>query len=357
MTVATMINPDAGARIISSSVASSETSPAGAHPTFLTIEPGRNQAVIGFGDRSIRTVSLTVKDAVMLETLSLPNNPLSAHADVGGNGVLIGTDAGTVIRLSDGVADTLYQIGSTWVSVIAVHDAAGLRAFGAGRSLVVLDGSGTEILRRDNHPSTLMGLSFSPNGRWVAVAHYDGVSVWNLADPDHEKVSLDWHGSHTAIGWSPCGKFIVTAMQDREMHCWKWNDRTGMRMSGYPSKIRSLSWTADGRYVAASGADTVTSWDCSGKGPSGKPPLEFGYVYNGTVMQVAAHPTDRTVAGGYSDGSVMIGNIEQETAMIARAGNGVPVSFLAWTPDGKTLVAVDDAGAAAVMRFLDPLTA
>ena len=212
MTVATMINPDAGARIISSSVSASETSPAGAHPTFLTIEPERNQAVIGFGDRSIRTVSLTVKDAVMLETLSLPNNPLSAHADVGGNGVLIGTDAGTVILLSDGVADTLYQIGSTWVSVIAVHDAAGLRAFGAGRSLVVLDGSGTEILRRDNHPSTLMGLSFSPNGRWIAVAHYDGVSVWNLADPDHEKVSLDWHGSHTAIGWSPCGKFILTAM-------------------------------------------------------------------------------------------------------------------------------------------------
>jgi WD40 repeat protein len=52
--------------------------------------------------------------------------------------------------------------------------------------------------------------------------------------------TFEWHGSHTAVSWSPDGKFIVTAMQDREMHCWRWRDRESMRMSGYPSKIRAL---------------------------------------------------------------------------------------------------------------------
>jgi hypothetical protein len=94
----------------------------------------------------------------------------------------------------------------------------------------------------------------------------------------------------------------------------------------------------------------VTSWDCSRGGPSGKAPLEFGYAFNGTVRQVAAHPTRHLVAGGYSDGTVLIGEIEQETAMIARPASGSLIAALAWTPDGTALVAVDDAGATALMR-------
>lgn len=350
-----MSNPDAGARRVSSSIGLSETKPIGAHPTFIVIEPGAGRAVTGFGDGAVKSLSLTLEGALVSSVATLSSTPLAAATDIGGTGVLVGTDKGELIRIVGKDAEPLSGVADAWVEHVAVHHGAGLRAFAARRALTIMDASGAELMRRDDHPSTLSGISFSPDGKWIAVAHYGGVSVWDTSGNDATPVKLEWHGSHTSIGWSPCGTFIVTAMQDREMHCWRWGDKKGMRMSGYPSKIRSLSWTADGRYVAASGADTVTSWDCSGNGPSGKPPLEFGYVYNGIVMHVAAHPTDKVVAGGYSDGTVMIGNIEQETAMIARPGGGAAIAGLAWSPDGRLLVAADEQGALAVMRIKEAL--
>lgn len=355
MSAQVMSNPDVGARTVSSSVALAESKPVGVHPTFLVVEPGAGRAVAGFGDGAVKALSLTLEGALVSGVGTLDATPLSAATDVGGTGVLVGTDAGELLRIDGKNISPLASVAGSWIEHIAVNDAAGLRAYAARRAVVVTDAEGNEVFRGEDHPSTISGISFAPDGTRVAAAHYGGVTVWDTAGGGDAPVRLEWHGSHTAIGWSPCGTFIVTAMQDREMHCWRWGDKKGMRMSGYPSKIRSLSWTADGRYVAASGADTVTSWDCSGNGPSGKPPLEFGYVYNGIVMQVAAHPAERVVAGGYSDGSVMIGNIEQETAMIARPGGGAAIAGLAWSPDGRILVAADVDGALAVIRIKEAL--
>lgn len=350
-----MNNPDIGAQTLSPSIAGMEIPAAKSVPIFLVIESARNQAVIGFGDRHVRTLSLDGESTSLSDVTRLSSTPLSAHADIGGDGVLIGTDDGKLLRLAAGAVTELVEVSEKWVQAVAVHDTAGLRAFVAGKTLVVLNAAGQEVLRKSDHPSTLTDISFSPDGSWVAVSHYGGVSAWNTAELDREKALLEWHGSHTRVEWCPTGKFIMTAMQDKEVHCWRWHDRTGIRMSGYPSKIRSISWTADGQYLAASGADTVTSWDCGGKGPSGKPPLEFGYAYNSVSTQVAAHPADKVMAGGFSDGSVLIGDIEQETAMIARAKNGSAIVALVWAQDGNTLVAADEAGAVAVMRMLRPL--
>ena len=348
-------NPDVGARIISPSVKLSESPAVGVHPTFTVIEPAEARAVIGYGDGTIRTLGLVLDGAQPSVLTQIGATPIAATADIGGAGVLIGTDGGELLRLGGAAVTRLAETGGPWVGEIAVHSGKGLRAFAAAKTLTVLDAEGAVVFSASDHPSTVAGLTFSPDGTRIAAAHYDGVSVWSLTDAKQKPVRLDWHGSHTAVAWSPNGQFIVTAMQDKEMHCWRWKDKTGMRMSGYPSKIRAIAWTADGQYVAASGADTVTSWDCSGKGPSGKPPLEFGYVYDGVVREVAAHPADRVVAGGYSDGTVLIGAIEQETAMIARPASGHAVTGLAWTADGATLVATDESGAVAVMRILEPV--
>lgn len=344
-------NPDVGARMVSSSIALTEARAVHAHPTFVAVEPGMGRAAIGYGDGSVKAVSVTMEGTMVSTIANLDATPLAGVTDAGGRGLIVGTDKGTLIRIDGSAVSTLATVDDAWIDQVAVAEKTGYRAFSARRTLYVLDRDGNEVLRRDAHPSTVAGLTFSPDGEWIGAAHYGGISVWNVAEASAEPVLLEWHGSHTAVTWSPDGKFVVSAMQDREMHCWRWEDRKSMRMSGYPSKIRSLSWTADGRYVAVSGADTVTSWDCSGAGPSGRAPLEFGYVYNGVVMQVAAHPSAVMVAAGYSDGTVMIGDIEQETAMIARPGGGKPIAGLAWSPDGRILVAADEAGSVAVMRL------
>lgn len=49
-----------------------------------------------------------------------------------------------------------------------------------------------------------------------------------------------------AIGvcWSPDGTYVMTAMQECELHGWRVADGTDIAMRGYAAKIRSMNWVA-----------------------------------------------------------------------------------------------------------------
>lgn len=342
-----MMNEDAGARVVSAAVDLTEVD-LGAYVTFL--QPTAKAVVAGFGDGSLRMLPSGEGLRDFVEIANLGATPLAACCDVDPDAALVGTDDGRLLRVTAGaMLEMLAYVRGAWVDHVAVNARVKLRAFAAGRAVHVLGADGTPGPVLDDHPSTVAGLAFAPDGASIAVAHYDGVTVWPLAGPPRPE-RLAWHGSHIALAWSPDGRYIVTAMQDKEMHCWRMADRRSMRMSGYPKKIRSLSWSADSQYLAASGADTVTSWGFMGGGPGGKPPLEFGYVFNGTVSAVAASPKRRIVAGGYDDGTVLIGDIEKGDAIIARPGGGAAVTALAWSPGGTCLIAGTEKGEVASMR-------
>ena len=84
---------------------------------------------------------------------------------------------------------------------------------------------------------------------------------------------LEWAGSHLAVIFSPDNKFLVTAMHEPALHGWRLADNRHMRMSGYPGRVRSMSWSAGGKALATSGADTVIVWPFASKdGPMGKEP-------------------------------------------------------------------------------------
>lgn len=278
--------------------------------------------------------------------------PISLSEDCGLEAFLAGFDDGVLRRIwHDGSIETVATFDTGWIENLTTHRRAGLCAMSIGRTVYVVDGSGHPIAAFPDHPSTPASIAFSPDGGRIAVARYNGVSLWDLATggPSGE---LFWRGSHIAVGWSPDGRYIVTATQDRDLHCWRLSDGRDYRMSGYPSKIRALAWTTDSDYVAAAGADTVTSWYCGGDGPAGKPPLEFGYAFDGIVTQVAAHPkSPRHVAAGYDDGSIMIGEILTGESLIAKGKGDGPVTSLAWSPDGRILAAGTESGALARMTL------
>ncbi len=62
-------------------------------------------------------------------------------------------------------------------------------------------------------------------------------------------------------------------MHEPALHGWRLADNRHMRMSGYPGRVRSMSWSAGGKGLATSGADTVIVWPFASKdGPMGKEP-------------------------------------------------------------------------------------
>jgi WD40 repeat protein len=172
------------------------------------------------------------------------------------------------------------------------------------------------------------GIAFAPKGLRIGVARYNGVSLHWVAMAG-QPVDLEWKGAHTGVTFSPDGRFVVTSMQENALHGWKLDSKPGadtrhMRMTGYPAKVKSLSWSAKGKWLASSGAPAAIVWPFAAKdGPMGKPPLELGTRANILVTAVAFHPAEDVLAIGFIDGMILGVRIaDQKEALLRRPGKG-----------------------------------
>ena len=252
--------------------------------------------------------------------------------------------------LKNGKRNTLFTSPGEWLSSLVVARNTGMVAFAVGKKAIVLptaqSESGAQDFEFDNHPSSVSGLAFSPDGKRLAVSHYDGVTLWSL-DGSDEGVTLCWKGFHIAVSWSPDGRFVVSATQERELHVWDLVTDKDFRLGGYPAKPHMLDWTTPETgpvQLVCSGADVVTAWPFGDVGPGRLPPVEIGYVYTGRVTAVAPHPTRPLVAGGYTTGTVLIGGLQKGEAAFARIADDETISGLDWVGASSNVLAVGTRG-------------
>jgi WD40 repeat protein len=253
------------------------------------------------------------------------------------DGFLTGGDDGRLVRTD--AAGTVAEIAALgamkWVEHVAAHE-GGLRAASVGKQLHLFDGRGDK-LKTLAHPSSVGGIAFDAKGKRVAASHYNGASLWFVAAKEDKPRVLEWKGSHAAIAFSPDGSHVVTAMQENALHGWRLTDSQHMRMSGYPSKTRFLSFTARGRWLATSGADSVVIWPFFGGGPMGKAPTELAGGDGVLCSAVACHPQHEVVAAGFADGLVLIAEIASgKVVPVAPPGRG-GISALGWNASGSVL--------------------
>jgi WD40 repeat protein len=267
---------------------------------------------------------------------------LTAVADPGKPRLLTGGEDGKVVAIAaDGTVETLAEIGRKWVTAVAPGP-QGAIAFASGRIAYVRFGDGK--LKEFAHPRSVEGVGFSPKGMRFGVARYNGVTL-HFPAAAGKPVELEWAGAHTAITFSPDGNFVVTAMQENALHGWKLAEGKHMRMSGYPAKVKSLSWSAKGKWLASSGAPAAIMWPFQAKdGPMGKPPLELGTRGNLIVTSVACHPTDDIVAVGYQDGMVLAVRFADSREVLLRRGGKGAISSMMWDAEGRRLAFGSETG-------------
>jgi WD40 repeat protein len=136
-------------------------------------------------------------------------------------------------------------------------------------------------------------------------------------------------------------------MQENALHGWRLGDGEHLRMTGYPAKSRSLSWSAKGRWLLTSGAPAVVAWPFAGRdGPIGKPALELGPATR-LVTRVAGHPTQEVLAAGHEDGAVRLLRLPDGAGREIARGEGA-VAALAWSPGGNALAWGTEGGSAGV---------
>jgi WD40 repeat protein len=250
-------------------------------------------------------------------------------ASVGdGRRILTGGDDGRVVETNaDGESkEVAADPKQRWIDQLALAG-DGSFAYSAGKTAFVQPKKGDT--RSMEAPSTVAGLAFAPKGFRLAVAHYNGVSLW-FPNSQAAAEKLEWKGSHLAVGFSPDGRFIVTAMQEATLHGWRVADGKHMRMSGYSARVRSFNWSGDGAYLATSGSEQLILWPFDGKdGPMGKQPMMLAPL-QARVSMVACHPKQPVVATGYADGMVLLVRAQDGAEVVARRPGGAPVTALAW---------------------------
>ena len=299
--------------------------------------------VFALGNGVVRVVTRAAAEPVVVH-----KGPILEAVVTSDGRLLSGGDDGSVMLTRIGEApEHIAERPRKWIDHVAVGN-GGVIAYSTGKTAVVRWPDGRE--KCFEHNRSVGGLAFAPKGLRLAVARYDGVDLW-WAGTDQKPIELTWKGAHLGVTFSPDGKYVVSTMQENALHGWKLDDGKDMRMTGYPGKPKSLSWSVRGRFLASSGSNAAILWPFHFKdGPMGRPPVQLG-PRQVPATKVACHPKEETVAIGYQDGLVLAARFSDGNEARLRAPDGSPVSALRWDDSGKRLAFGCENGAAGIVTL------
>lgn len=262
---------------------------------------------------------------------------------------LSGGDDGRVFLIEPSVAapTLLAEHKGKWIDHVAATS-GGHRAYASGKTLYRLNEEGLEAAPPLVLDSTIAGLAFSPNGKRLAVSHYNGVSLFWTNAPQTPAELLPWKGAHQNMYWTPDDAILLSSMQDNALHGWKLGvglaacePGNEMHMQGYEAKILSMGFTADKKYLTTSGAAQIICWPFFDGGPWNKEPTMLGGAEARLVTRVAPHPNDPLVAAGYDDGMVVLAPFDGRMEIMIHppvAAQDAGIVGMAWNNEGDSLM-------------------
>ncbi len=282
-----------------------------------------------------------------------PVSRIGVHAGpcrdiAGGVGmVLSGGADGRLARIdADGEVETLASLPDMPIERVAIG--GGAQACAAGR----------QVHRFGEAPGVLdlagpaMALAFDPVGQRLAIGCPDGVRLWSpgAADPK----LLPGGGTSRALAWSADGRALVSGQEEHSARGWLLPEGIGVAMGDYAGPPLSLSFSAPGGFLAASGNPRVVCWHLD---PGGGSPRRSECGAGGAVAitQVACHPTRPLIAAGYENGAALLCQPDSAEILFVRAAGGGAVTTLAWSADGAFLALGAAAGEIGVVAFPERL--
>jgi WD40 repeat protein len=329
------------------------TKPASLREHVVPVEAGEH--VVG-AQWLKATLALALADGRVLRWTDGALDSVAAHAGgvlcASGDGerLITGGDDGRVVATSAAGEPVEIAVDPKrrWIDAVTLSTSGSI-AWNTGKTVHARDDKGK--VRSIDLATTPQGLVFAPKGYRLAIGQMNGVSLW-YPNTEAKPEFLEWKGSHLDVMWSPDGRFVVSSMQENALHGWRLGDKPShMRMTGYPAKPRSLSWSHDGLWLASSGADAAIVWPFQGEGPQGKAPRECG-ARHAKVTRVAFHPRALVLAVGYDDGCILMIRLTDASELLVRAPlRDSGITAFAWDKGGKRLAFGTEDGAAGVLTL------
>jgi WD40 repeat protein len=324
-------------------------------PVSLVALEEEGKLAAGMADGSVN-FRLLDKPETKLVGAKVHNGGLCAMTLTPANdAVITAGEDGKLVRMgAGGMMTELADFSKAWVEHLAVHP-AGPMAVAFKKTVVLLDAEGKVQAEWPDHPSSVGGLAFDPKGKRLAVSHYGGITLWWVGGGQSQKPERrNWKGSHLQIGYAPSGKYLLTCLQENALHGWRLPDFADFAMSGYARKPKSFQWNSDGHWLASSGSPGVVCWDCSGKGPMGKPATVLGEANEEVTVRVAFHPELDMVAAGTEKGSVYLARFQDRNIVNMKTHSQSEITALSWSASGNKLLAGAEDGTCYAWSFTSP---
>jgi WD40 repeat protein len=240
--------------------------------------------------------------------------------------------------------------GAPWVEQVAWSEDSQLLATAAGKVVRVWTREGVLVAELPRQASTVTALGWRPGTRALpelATACYGGARLWRIGgagaapgqvEEPPQVAAEEWKGSVLAASWSPDGRRVATGAQDGLIHIWHPENDDKLEMGPYPSKVRTMAWSAKAGVLATIAGELLVLWSFSGAGPAGKKPAMLK-GHKEEVLAVAAQERGPLLASGDADGVVAVWSPQGRSRPLVMVDLDDAVEQLAWAPGDRVLLA------------------
>jgi WD40 repeat protein len=238
--------------------------------------------------------------------------------------------------------------GSIWVDRLVWNPLTHELAFSLGRYVQIWDAQAREVVTTLNfEASSVLGMDWRSDGKYLALAGYQGAKIWNAQDWDDDSEALLFPTASVAVAWSTDNQFLATGNLDNTLTVTEWENPYPWVMRGFPGKVRQLAWSQAKTalavpLLATCSTDTIVVWERHND-------EEVGWAnrglkgHEGVVQAISFQPKTLLLASAAEDGWVALWqNADQLFQTLDGAASGF--ACLAWHPQGHQLVAGGQSG-------------